>query len=383
MTLGWPVATFVAAARVSAKRAREGRSSFIESFTTLYRAALTRNVPPYDGAIYEAVLGRRATDLADVLLPVDLPALQRLSIRRGAVLQDVQDKARFAEICRCHGLACVPTLAVFNRGGSQGEEAIRTWTKPLFVKALSGNRGVGAELWRPGGRGFISSGGDDCTVDELLQSLRPQNCIVQPVLEDNAALKAFGTAALSNVRIVTAKGGGIPATPIAAAISLAAEAGSLTGHEGVHCGIDVGAGAITAILESAQEDARSGEPDPIGFKLPQWDECLSLVCKAHDDAFPAFVALGWDLALTEDGPVLLEANVNWGMLGHQRLTGPLGETALADVIDELLAPGTAGRCPADYPSTQAFRSPEPVPRASPGSGAARGRRRRPPARKAS
>ena len=81
----------------------------------------------------------------------------------------------------------------------------------------------------------------------------------------------------------------------------------------------------------------------MGFALPHWDECISLVCRAHDDAFPAFAALGWDVALTPAGPVLLETNLNWGMLGHQRLSGPLGRTALADIIDELLAPAAAHR----------------------------------------
>ena len=86
-TFGWPVSTFIEAARISAKRAKEGRSPFFKSFGTLYRAALTRNIPPYDGAIYEAVLGLKATELSDVLLPADLLALLRMSVRRGAVLE--------------------------------------------------------------------------------------------------------------------------------------------------------------------------------------------------------------------------------------------------------------------------------------------------------
>lgn len=382
MMLGWPFATFIESVKVSLRRAKEGRSPFLKSFGTLYAAALTRNIPPYDGAIYEAVLGLRATELADVLLPIDLPALQRLSMRRGAELEDVQDKARFEEICRTRGLACVPTLAVFSGGTSKGEESLRTFAAPLFVKALSGNRGVGAELWRPGGRGFVSSGGEDCGVDDLIQLLRLQNCIVQPLLEDHADLKALGTVALSNVRIVTVKGASIRSTPIAAAMSLAVEPGSLTGHEGIHCGIDLETGTITKTLESVDEDARLGERNPVGITLPHWNECIRLVKQAHDEAFPAFVALGWDVALTDARPVLLESNANWGMLGHQRLTAPLGTTPLANVIDELLEQAPADRYSASRRWTRAARSPEPVPQEDPGSAAAKDRKRRLPAKKA-
>lgn len=383
MTLGWPMATFIESAKVSFKRAKEGRSPFLKSFGPLYSAALTRNIPPYDGAIYEAVLGISATELADVLLPVDLPALQRLSIRRGAVLADVQDKARFEEICRTRGLACVPSLAVFSGGTSKGEGSLRTWTAPLFVKALSGNRGVGAELWRPGGRGFVSSGGEECSAEDLIQLLRRQNCIVQPLLEDHADLKALGTVALSNVRIVTAKGTSTRSTPIAAAISLAVEPGSLTGHEGIHCGIDLDTGTITKTLESVEEDPRLSERNPVGITLPYWNECIRLVTQAHDEAFPSFVALGWDAALTDAGPILLESNVNWGMLGHQRLTAPLGKTALANIIDELLEPVPADRYSADRRWTRAARSREPAPREDPGSAAAKDRKPRRRATKAS
>jgi hypothetical protein len=382
MAMSWPIVTLIDAVKLSARRASEGRSAFLSSFGGLYRAALTRNIPPYQAALYESALDRTAGELSDVLLPLDLRALQRLSVGQGAVLQAVQNKARFEELCRAHGIACVRTLAVFDHGTSTGEDILRTWTEPVFVKALTGNRGVGVELWRPAGRGFTSSSGMELTVDELIASFRPQNCIVQPVLEDHAALKAFGTSALSNVRIVTAKGLTIRSTPVAAAISLAVEEESLTGHEGIHCGIDIETGAIVRTLDPEGDDRRLSR-SLIGFALPDWSECISLVRKAHDDAFPAFTTLGWDVALTPRGPILLETNVNWGMLGHQRLTGPLGRTALADVIDELLAPGPAHRYSEDHPSTRVAQSPSPAPRANRDSSAARDRKPRRPATKAS
>lgn len=375
MAVSWPVVALKDAVAISAKRAQEGRSPFLSSFRTLWRAALTRNVPPNVGALYEWALGLRSTEMADVLLPLDLRALQRLSLIRGALLQDVQDKGRFEQICRSRGLRCVQTIATFDRGASEGEGSLRKRREPLFVKALTGNRGVGAQLWRPGGRGFVSSGGQDLTIDELIESLQRQNCIVQPALEDHRVLKDIGTVALSNVRIVTCKGRTISSTAIAASISLAVEPGSLTGHEGVHCGIDVSDGTIATTLSAIDEDDRLTNRNLIGLALPHWNDCLSLVCKAHDEAFSAFATLGWDVALTSTGAVLLEANVHWGMFGHQRLTGPLGKTVLADVIDELIAPVQDVPRSADRSLKPDARSLLPVPRADLGPAAAKGRKR--------
>lgn len=383
MTIGWPVVTFSDAVKISAKRAREGRAPFLSSFNTLYRAALTRNVPPAIGALYEWALDRKSTELADVLLPLDLIALQQLSIGRGAVLENVQDKARFERVCRANRLPCVPTLAVFDRGASIGEDVLRERTGPLFVKALTGNRGAGAQLWRPGGRGFISSDGKDVTADELIHLLRPQNCIVQPALEDHPALQGLGTVALSNLRIVTVRGRTIPSTAIAASMSLAVEPTSLTGHEGFHCGIDVTDGTVANTLSPVEEDDRLRNHDLIGFSVPHWSECATLVCEAHNRAFPHFASLGWDVALTAAGPILLEANVSWGMLGHQRLTGPFGKTVLADVIDELIAPVQAPPTSADRSSRRESRSLLPAPRAVRGPAVAKGRKRQRRATRAS
>jgi hypothetical protein len=44
--------------------------------------------------------------------------------------------------------------------------------------------------------------------------------------------------------------------------------------------------------------------------LPWWPEAVALVTKAHRE-FREFGALGWDVALTEQGPLLLEANAWW------------------------------------------------------------------------
>jgi hypothetical protein len=59
---------------------------------------------------------------------------------------------------------------------------------------------------------------------------------------------------------------------------------------------------------------------------------VALAQRAHAIAFARFPFLGWDIALTAKGPVLLETNSGWGALFHQMLDGPLGHTAFPRLI---------------------------------------------------
>ena len=65
-------------------------------------------------------------------------------------------------------------------------------------------------------------------------------------------------------------------------------------------------------------DYRSIEVHPVtqkainGFKLPDWNEAVDQVLNASR-AFPGIVMQGWDVALTDKGPLLLEVNIVGGM----------------------------------------------------------------------
>lgn len=45
----------------------------------------------------------------------------------------------------------------------------------------------------------------------------------------------------------------------------------------------------------------------VGFELPCWQEVVALVCDAQK-AFPGFICPGWDIAICDDGPRILEVN---------------------------------------------------------------------------
>lgn len=66
-----------------------------------------------------------------------------------------------------------------------------------------------------------------------------------------------------------------------------------------------------------------------GFKLPYYDQAIAMVTELHS-FFYGLHTIGWDIAITDDGPLLMEANENWGLrlvhvhtpqLKHRYLSG--------------------------------------------------------------
>src|SRR5262245_19613130 len=66
--------------------------------------------------------------------------------------------------------------------------------------------------------------------------------------------------------------------------------------------------------------------------LPDWQIARQIVKLAHF-ACSAFAFVGWDVAFTVRGPIILEGNAHWSASEYQRLRGePLGHTKFADIL---------------------------------------------------
>ncbi|MFP5407114.1 MAG: sugar-transfer associated ATP-grasp domain-containing protein, partial [Gammaproteobacteria bacterium] len=94
-------------------------------------------------------------------------------------------------------------------------------------------------------------------------------------------------------------------------------------HQGMNgnlvASIDLATGRLSKGVSSASREfplmrSYSNHPDnqhPIeGFQLPDWADLLALAERGHRE-FSEFWTLGWDVALTDRGPVLIEANPIW------------------------------------------------------------------------
>lgn len=48
----------------------------------------------------------------------------------------------------------------------------------------------------------------------------------------------------------------------------------------------------------------------LGFKIPFWDEIVEMITEAAW-IVPQVRTVGWDVAVTQEGPLIIEGNDNW------------------------------------------------------------------------
>jgi len=338
MTLAWPAGALATAIRTQRRNARPGRSRRILDAWWL---AMTRNVPPFDYRAYRLDAPAPRAELLHFLFWTDLRALAVLNARRGAPPRDVQDKARFAAICASHALPYPATLAVF-RGGRQvaPEPPFLAVADELWVKSLDGKGGEGAASFRREGDHYRDASGKMLTAAAFAEQLSATDCIVQPRLMNHQRIADITNGALASLRIITGVDATGRASVIAAMLYLPSGARQ-SSIAGIGCAIERTSGTLTRALDF-QDGAKEilHHPDTgsdiVGRALPHWPESLALACRAHEIGFDRFVFLGWDIALTPDGPLLLEANAGWLALHLQMLNGPLGKTDMSRILSEHL-----------------------------------------------
>jgi hypothetical protein len=88
--------------------------------------------------------------------------------------------------------------------------------------------------------------------------------------------------------------------------------------DGLAAPIDLATGTICG--PALQKDKRLGvistdrHPDTgqefMGFPIPMWTEAVDLARRAHE-TFPSLHFIGWDIAILQDRPILVEGNAPW------------------------------------------------------------------------
>ena len=258
----------------------------------------------------------------------------------------IVDKAPFADFCARNGLATIPVIGIaqdgrFERGIAEDDPA---WRGDLVIKPRFGTNGIGVTIWKAlDGGWFEGPGGARLTLDELTREwarfslLRPM--IVQPRVRNHADMSGLTSGALATVRIVTGLIEGQDPVVIAAALKM--PCGSMAvdnfGHGGLLSQIDIQTGR----LRPGQRHARrlvdiEYHPDTgarfAGLRTPHWREMTALACRTHH-LFPKFAVLACDVAVTTEGPVIVEANSRGDLNLVQHRGGvPIADTLFTDVL---------------------------------------------------
>lgn len=249
----------------------------------------------------------------------------------------IDDKAAFAQLCVQNQLPTPVILGHCAEGVCHWQAAVGD---DLFIKPRVGARGEGTMRWR---RVATNQYQDNtgclqpwvAVVEALATASRQQAYLVQPCLDNHTAIAPLSPEALATVRLVTGRPPAGTPEAVAATFKMAWHPDIINTH-GLNSPIALETGRL----------GRAYSYDPIcpgydvhpvtgalitGLLLPDWAATLALAQRAHH-LFPGYVFLGWDVALTPAGPLLLEGNHSWDVVTVQKPQGsPLGQSRFAEI----------------------------------------------------
>jgi len=268
--------------------------------------------------------------------------------------QYLSSKALFTERCRAYRLPAVPIFLRIEDGkvvpGTSGESLLpRT---DLFCKLVRGTGGNGAERWvYLDGDRYQDVHGNILGEAELIERLkalslaRRKGYIVQPRLVNHHAIADLSNGSLTTVRMMTCRNERGEYEVTNAAFRMAQ--GDTSVVDNFHAGgilakVDLQSGELGRATDGAMAlGPGTGwcerHPDTggqiLGRRLPLWGEVLDLARRAHAAAFSDQVVIGWDIAILNDGPCLIEGNKGPDLDLVQRSHGqPLGNTRLGELM---------------------------------------------------
>ncbi|KPZ51782.1 hypothetical protein AN389_03902 [Pseudoalteromonas sp. P1-7a] len=97
---------------------------------------------------------------------------------------------------------------------------------------------------------------------------------------------------------------------------------------GIGVNVNIKNGALSSQGIDYSKNLYTEHPDThvsfSGLVVPYWEEIINIVKDAALQ-FPNLRALGWDIALAEDGPLVLEVNADYDILAQQTCTQAFGE----------------------------------------------------------
>lgn len=192
----------------------------------------------------------------------------------------------------------------------------QTGSDKVFLKRSDGIGGKGITLLVKTGTGYQTQNGQQLTAKMIAQYAQQHNGIFQEGVQQLKALNQIYSGSINTLRVITENIGGHPR--IVAALLRIGHSGSYVDNfsqGGIALGIDLETGQAyeKATLETA--DKITHHPDthyPFkDFSVPDWPMVKDFVLQCCHQ-FIYFPHLGWDIALTEEGPLVIEQNIDIG-----------------------------------------------------------------------
>jgi hypothetical protein len=267
----------------------------------------------------------------------------------------LSDKRRFFDLCRANDLPTPAIYAEFSGGVAAWRDAPPPALpeRNIFVKPQRAKGGRGTDLWSYANGHYTNSKGVRLDPPSLLRHLcdvstrktcpygRAETWLAVEHCVNHAELRDLTTGALNTLRIVTCLNErGVP-EHIFSMFRMAQNSAALV--DNCH------AGGLAALVDPATGTlgpatgagvlVRLGWLDhhPVtgatitGRTIPFWEETLELALICHR-CLGEVPFVGWDIAVLQSGPSLIEGNKTPSIEIAQRVAGPMGNGRFGELL---------------------------------------------------
>lgn len=166
------------------------------------------------------------------------------------------------------------------------------------------------------------------TLEEFAELIKSDDYIVQDRIIQHEKLNAINPTSVNTIRFVTILDRQHEAQTFAHFLRFGVGASIKDNRATGGYAININEDGKLGRRAIGHHDSITIHPDTgfvfEGFQMPYWDETIDLVKRVHEN-IPDIRSIGWDVAITPDGPVLIEGNDNWEICGPQDMQGGLKE----------------------------------------------------------
>ena len=199
----------------------------------------------------------------------------------------------------------------------------------VFVKPYTGEMGKGIFTMKVSDRRIIVNGTEtpeSVVIDQLLS----ESFLIQERIEQHPQMKVLCPSTLNTIRLQTVMDRSGQSHPFGAGLRIGRTWNCVDNWAkgGVFVGINMDSGTLKPLgmLKPHFGTSTKTHPDTgvefNGFSIPYYKEAESLAIKLHQFLYRCH-SVGWDIAITEQGPVFIEGNGLWEISMAQTVHGGL------------------------------------------------------------
>jgi hypothetical protein len=193
----------------------------------------------------------------------------------------------------------------------------------VFSKKATGSRGEGIAVFTKRRNNYYSSNGELVDASFIRKDCGSEDHLFEEQLSQDRVLSQFCSDTINTIRVVTMNSSGNDSRIVGASIRFGRMGGYVDNlaQGGVSVSLDIETGELFDYGMREYDLTKYYEhPDTkVQFAhviIPQWPAIKELI--DHVGALlPPFREIGWDIALTPDGPVIVELNTGTGVYSVQ------------------------------------------------------------------